>query len=161
MPAFKQPLSPKKKPLMPPTRREQKATANSVSQQRTSSGGDDGRPTSRQSRDTDGGKRSSQSALLDTAKARAEFTRLVMEQHEHVNDQNMTLKTLDEEFDKFQAMAQRREQSETLIQVSWNALVGEGYYRIAFFIQLQLFYLRPEIRFNLVLSSFDIQKSFV
>lgn len=128
VPVTKQPESSKKKPLMPPTRREPRPTFSPsplppqgdgiTKHERKTSTGNESRGSKRQSHVNDGEKRLSQSKLVDTAKARAEFTRLVIEQHQHVNDQNLTLDTLEEEKKKFQALIQRHEESEILIQVS-------------------------------------------
>ncbi|XP_076819206.1 ras association domain-containing protein 8-like [Clavelina lepadiformis] len=61
-------------------------------------------------------KTGSLSKLTDSAKARAEFTRLVFEQHEHVSEQILTLKSLDDEIMKAEESMQRKEKNSKLLK---------------------------------------------
>ena len=116
-----QPLSPGKKPLVPPGYRENSKPSESpgkyvqVRKKRRSSS--DNESVTAQRPIHDGQNARNQSKVLDSMKARAEFTRLVLEQHEHVSEQNQTLKTLDDEMEKYQAMAHRREKSAAILKV--------------------------------------------
>ena len=125
-----QPLSPKKKALMPPGLRgelklstEQSGVQSGpIGQSKRLSSGESDKFASLSRRSYDiqpNAKPGSQPKHSEMVKARAEFTRLVLEQHEHVNEQNQTLKALDDELQNLEAQAQRKEKSDNMLKVSF------------------------------------------
>ena len=122
-----QPLSPKKKALMPPgLKRDQKLLDEHRgevggpvprSDRATSGESDKFVPAARRLYEQHNNKTVSQPKPLETIKARTEFTRLVLEQHEHVNEQMQTIEALDNELEKLEVLAQRKEESAAMLQV--------------------------------------------
>ena len=122
-----QPLSPKKKALMPPIlKADEKPQHNANSTRyiptpfashKRQYSGEDAKDITLQPVNVDRLKPASQTRAIESPKARAEFTRLVLEQHKHVQEQDLTLQSLDEEMVKCEAMAQRRQKSAAMLRV--------------------------------------------